>query len=265
MKNHLVLLLMLLLFAACKDVDESVQAVRMSAPEAAVADNDASVQSVMLPKIIREGSIKFETDDLDETYNRIRTAVKKYNGAVENDVSGKDYESLFRNVTVRVPSANFEVFVSDISKGVGYFDRKEISARDVTEEFIDVSARLNAKKQLEARYLELLKKATKVSEILEIEKELSVVREEIESKEGQLKFLESRVAMSTLTIVFYKKTAIESGMTTSYGSKIWNALKSGFNAFSGFLIGVLYIWPFIVILVVLFFILRKKLRKRKSI
>jgi hypothetical protein len=233
--------------------------------ETSAVPGESPVQSIVDSKIIREGNLRFETSDLDETYSRIIAAVRKHKGTIEKDASGKDYESLFRNITVRVPSSKFEALVSDISKGVGYFDQKEISARDVTEEFIDVSARLNAKKQLEDRYLQLLNKATKVSEILEIEKQLSVVREEIESKEGQLKYLQSRVAMSTLSVEFYKKTALEGGMTMSYGAKAWNAIISGFNAFSGFLISLLYIWPFIAILAVLFFIFRNRIRKRKSL
>lgn len=260
-------LLLLLLFFACKDYDGSVLAESVSAPSAEadmmmVADVKVKPTEV---KVIREGNLRFETADLDDTYKNILSAVRKYKGNIENDNTGKDGASLFRTVTVRIPSTSFEPFITDVSKGVGFFDRKELSARDVTEEFIDMSARLKTKKQLEERYLELLKRANKVSEILEIQKELSAVREDIESQEGQLKYLESRVSMSTVSIEFYKVTAAEAGMTISYGSKMWNAIKSGFNAFSGFLIAVLYMWPFIVILVVLFFIFRRKLRNRKPI
>ena len=126
------------------------------------------------------------------------------------------------------------LFLKDISKGVAYFDNKEISSQDVTAEYIDIDARLKAKKVLENRYLELLKKANKVSEILEIEQQLSAIREEIEAKEGQLNYLQNRVSFSTITIEFYKSVANESGITVSYGMKIWTAIKSGFNSISSF-------------------------------
>ena len=107
-----------------------------------------------------------------------------------------------------------------------------------------------------------MQKANKVSEILEIEKELSIIREEIEAKEGQLKYLQNRVSLSTVTIEFYKKVADADNATVSYGTKMWNAVKSGWNGISSFFIGLLHIWPFILILVAVIFFIRKKLKKK---
>lgn len=237
--------------------------IAVEATEAAAVSMNAPAPPTRIePKIIKQGNLRFETNDLENTYNQIQSAVKKYNATIQNDTEGKDYESLFRNITVRVPSQNFDVFLADISKGVGYFERKEISSQDVTEEYIDIEARLKTKKVLEARYLELLKKANKVSEMLEIETQLSEIREEIEAKEGQLKYMQQRVSMSTVTIEFYKRVAEKSGITVSYGTKIWNAIKSGFNGISSFFIGLLQVWPFIIILVGLFYFIRKRFKKK---
>lgn len=198
-------------------------------------------------KIVKTGNLRFETKDLNDTYNQILKSVKANGGSIQNDSEGKNYETVFRNLVVRIPSQNFDVFIQNISKGVSYFDNKEISAEDVTAEYIDIDTRLNAKKALENRYLDLLKKANKVSEMLEIEAQLSAIREEIEAKQGQLNYLKSRISLSTITIEFYKPIAQESGATESYGSKIWNAIKSGFNSFSGFFIGLISLWPFVII------------------
>ena len=198
-------------------------------------------------KIVKTGNLRFETKDLNDTYNQILKSVKANGGSIQNDSEGKNYETVFRNLVVRIPSQNFDVFIQNISKGVSYFDNKEISAEDVTAEYIDIDTRLNAKKALENRYLDLLKKANKVSEMLEIEAQLSAIREEIEAKQGQLNYLKSRISLSTITIEFYKPIAQESGATESYGSKIWNAIKSGFKSFSGFFIGLISLWPFVII------------------
>ena len=140
--------------------------------------------------------------------------------------------------------------------------QKEISASDVTEEYIDVDARLKAKKILEARYFELLKKANKVSEMIEIETQLATIREEIDAKEGQLRYMKSRISMSTITIEFYKTVAEESGATVSFWSKIWNAIASGFNNISNFFIGIVQLWPFIAIFVLAFYFIRKRFKKK---
>jgi hypothetical protein len=284
MKNILLLLMFLLVFTNCKKAESmsdedmaisvnenlevplppptpKVDQIKFIKPAVANAEEVVPVENIE-QKIIKTGDIRFETNDLEGTYSKMTTAVKKYNAIVQNDIEGKDYGSVFRKIIVRVPSKNFDLFLSDISKGVAYFDNKEISSQDVTEEYIDIDARLKAKKVLESRYLELLKKANKVTEMLEIEKQLSAIREEIEAKEGQLHYMQSQISMSTITIEFYKTVANEGGATISYGSKIWNAIKSGFNGISSFFIGLLSIWPFLIVLATAIYFIRKRFKKK---
>ncbi len=212
-------------------------------------------------KIVKTGNLRFETKDLEDTYNQIIKTTKALGGAIQDDNSGKDTETVYRNLIVRIPSQNFDAFIQNISKGVSYFDNKQISAEDVTAQYIDIDTRLNAKKALENRYLELLKKANKVSEMLEIEAQLSSIREEIEAKQGQLNYLKNQISLSTVTIEFYKPIAQESGATESYGAKIWNAIQSGFNSFSGFLIGLISIWPFVILFSFLSYFIYKRFLK----
>ena len=240
-------------------VTEEAAAPAMIDDKAASGNFEAQTEQ----KIIKESNLRYETQDLDATYQQIIASVKKNKAYVQSDAEGKDYNSLYRTITVRIPNANFDAFLADVGKGVAYFDRKEISSKDVTAEFIDLSARIKAKKILEERYLELLKKAVKVSEILEIEKELSAIREEIEAKEGQLKYLESRVSESTVTISFYKTIAQKQGVKISYGSKIWTAIQSGFFSLSDFLISIISIWPFIIVFCVLVYFIRKRFKRKK--
>jgi hypothetical protein len=212
--------------------------------------------------VIKNANLAFETDDLDATAKRINAAAQKFGAQLQSDSESNTNYSLSRILVLRIPANKFDPFIDEIAKGVTYFSRKEITSQDVTEEYVDLDARIKAKKTLEARYLELLKKANKVSEMLEIEKELSAIREEIEAQEGRLRYLKNRVAMSTVTIDFYKHTEQQAGATVSYGSKMWNAIKSGFNGISTFFIGLLYVWPFILIFVVVFILIRKRIRKK---
>lgn len=277
MKSIILFFLLLFSFSSCKkaeaDLDMKVSAIKLPAKRESVSNgiydqdkNDApakeSPQNIE-QKIIKEGNLHFETSDLAATYSQIQNAVKSNNAIIQNDTEGKDYESVFRKLIIRVPSKNFDLFLKDISKGVAYFDNKEISSQDVTAEYIDIDARLNAKKVLETRYLELLKKANKVSEMLEIEAQLSSIREEIEAKKGQLNYMQNRVTLSTITVEFYKSVAEESGATSSYGMKIWTAFKSGFNGLSSLFINLLSIWPFIIILFTVGYFIRKKFKSKK--
>lgn len=281
--RHIFILsfLFLILFGCSKSSDSAeenyaIQTVQMPAKaenvayDRKVSPNDAPppppppIKEKIEQKIIKEATLKFETDNLENSFSQIQQAVANSKARIINDSEGKDFGSIFRNLTVKVPSQNFDRFISDISKGVSYFEVKNISAEDVTEQYIDLTSRLKTKKKLEERYLEILKKANKVSEILEIEEQISTIREEIESKEGQLKYLESRVSESTVTIEFYKTIAEKEGIKISYGSKLLTAIKSGFFTLSDLLLSLLSAWPFVILFCLFAYFIRRRLKRRKK-
>ncbi|MFC7356186.1 DUF4349 domain-containing protein [Jejudonia soesokkakensis] len=234
--------------------------------EESIIESSDITQETPAPKreqqIIRTGHLEFESKDPAATHAKILQLVEKYNGTVQNDNSGKGYNRIFRTIVVRVPSQNFMSFIEGVSEGVDYFDQRNISARDVTEEFVDLEARLKAKRELENRYLELLKQAKNVKEILEIERELSTIREEIEARQGRLEYLKSQVSMSTVTIEVYKLTS-ETGITESYGQKMKNALAGGWDGISVFFLGILYAWPLLIVIAIIFFAARWLIRKNR--
>lgn len=226
-----------------------------------VAEEGVEIQE---QKIIKSAQLRFEASNPEETHKNILQLTREFKGFVQSDNAGKNYNQLYRNMMVRVPTENFQPFLDAISEGVPYFDQKDISRQDVSEEFVDLEARLKAKKELETRYLELLKQAKNVKEMLEIERELSNIREEIEAKQGRLNYLQNKVSMSTVNIEFYKQTA-ETGVTLSYGKKIVNALKGGWDGISVFFLGLLYIWPLFVMALLVILVLRRYLKRRKKL
>ncbi|WP_116790097.1 DUF4349 domain-containing protein [Flavobacterium psychrotrophum] len=273
MKRIVCMLLIALAVMGCKKSEETESADVSYAAASETAESkpavaDKAVTATPAPqqeqKIIKNADLRFETKSLDSTAMIINAAIKKYNALLQNDSQAKEYNSLTRTMTVRLPSGNFEGFVAAVSKGVSYFEKRDISADDVTEEYIDVEARMKAKKVLEERYYDMLRKANKVDDMLQIEKEISAIRQEIDAAEGKLRYIRSRVSMSTVTIAFYTVTETNEGVTESYSVKIWAAVKSGFNGLSSFFLVLLNIWPIIVIFVIAYIIYRKRIRKRKQ-
>lgn len=284
MRTPFILLLAASLFISCKDVEDgtanpSMKLIKLKMPSKVASSENANyevsadaVDSVAVvvnspqsqTKIIKTADLSFQTPDLSTSYENLHADIKKYKAIIQNDESGKTDESVYRNLTIRIPSQHFDSFIADISKGVQHFDRKEISQQDVTEEYVDTESRMKSKKKLEERYLQLLSKASKVSEMLEIEKKLAEIREEIEAKEGQLKYMQNRVSMSTVNIQMYTYNASESGATVSYGGKIWNSLKEGFNGLSNFMLSIISIWPFILIFVGVFIFIKRRFFKKKG-
>ncbi|WP_330444026.1 DUF4349 domain-containing protein [Flavobacterium sp. C4GT6] len=277
MKNLLFAFSLVALLISCKKSAESVDnmilyddavAVEETAPAYEIKyksiEGDVARTVETEAKIIKTATLRFETQNLETTAGNIKQAIGKFKGQIQSDEERNEYNTVSRSLTIRVPNESFDNFIDEISKGVSYFERKEISSRDVTEEYIDTQSRIKTKKALEARYLELLKKANKVSEMLEIEKELSEIREEIESKQARLQYLENQVSYSTVYIYFYKTVAEKQGATVSYGAKLVNALKSGFNSLSSFFIGLIQIWPFILIFVIVFILIRRRIKGKKQ-
>ena len=114
---------------------------------------------------------------------------------------------------------------------------------DVTEEYVDISARLRTKTDLKERYTQLLSRANTVTEMLEIEKQIGELQAEIESIEGRMKYLSQQVKYSTLDLNYYERITI----SNRFGQSFVNGFKNGWNNLVWFLVGLVNIWPFIFI------------------
>ncbi len=271
--RYYVILLMLFALACNRGADQSVyNEVDEAAFEYAPLESkgnrvnaesepiNPSNNMKLVRKLIKNGTISFESDDLESTSVLISEAVKKYNAHVSKENEYKSSHRIARNVTLRIPANNFDKLLADISKGVEYFDEKTINVNDVTAEFLDISARLKTKKELETRYIELLSKANKVSEILEIEREIGNLRSDIESIEGRLKYLNDQVGYSTLNISFYQQITKE----IRFWSKVKDNLSGGWGLLIFLILGFLRIWPIWILIAVAIWLLRKWRRKQLS-
>ena len=219
----------------------AVAGEKMAAP--AQPEQSADIER----KLIKQGYVNFETEDMRSTRQIILNAVSKHKGYVSSD---QEYKSSGRNsntIVVRVHAEHFDAFLADATEGVEKLDSKEINVRDVTEEFLDVSARLKTKKELEARYLELIKQAKNVTEILAIEKQIGILRSEIESIEARLNYLTNQVSMATLNMTFYEVIPDR----IEFGDKFKNGFRNGWDNLVWFFVALVNIWPFVLLAILL--------------
>ncbi|MEZ4922791.1 MAG: DUF4349 domain-containing protein [Crocinitomicaceae bacterium] len=219
-------------------------------------ENEGSVQ--IDRKLIKTAYLTYEVEDINENEKKLRQLTANANGYVTNENQFESKGHLNYSLEIKVPQSNFDDLMSKIAEGVEEFDERSVNVEDVTEEFIDIEARLITKKEIEQRFIELLDKAVSIGEILQIEQELKTIREEIESIEGRLKYLKSSVSYSTIHVTFYEQIPI----AQHYGDQFKHSLTDGWKFFIYFLIAVLYLWPFFVVAGVI--VLLVKRRKRKS-
>lgn len=250
-------------FESVAEMDSSPSEVESkAAPEAPPppppAPGEAKTDVAIEIKLIKTGTLEFQTSDLDSTYQRIRNAAQVNSGFLSNESTANEYDRIVQHLTIRVPSRNFDKLIDAVCKGVEHFDTKTIEAVDVTEEFVDAEARLKTKKQVEQRYQDLLKRANKISEILEIERQIGELRAEIESIEGRLRYLNNRVDYSTLDVSFYKKVKEKA---VASDENIGDALLAGWKGLVVFVFGLATIWPILVVAVGLYFLWRRWRKK----
>jgi hypothetical protein len=109
---------------------------------------------------------------------------------------------------VKVPAARFDDLVAGL-RPLGRVESVNVTAEDVGEEFVDVTARITNASRLEERLIDLLATRTgKLQDVLNVERELARVREEIERHEGRLRFLKTRAALSTLSVSIHEPLPI---------------------------------------------------------
>jgi len=150
-------------------------------------------------KIISTAHLQIDVNDVRTAFNEITNITQKYGGFIS---SSNTYDFGGRNsgqVTLRVPQKNFYSAVGQI-EALGTVRSRQISGQDVTEEFIDLDARLGNLKKQEVRLQEILKTAVTVKDVLEVEHELERVRGEIERLTGRLNYLNQSIEMSTITV-----------------------------------------------------------------
>lgn len=216
-------------------------------------------------KLIRTADARIEVKKYDESKQVIDSIVKHSNAYISSENETK-YETRTQNrLVIRTPAENFDNLLNSLLEVAERIESKSIEVKDVTEEYIDIEARLESKRQLEQRYLSLLEKAKNVKDILEIESNLNGVREEIESKQGRLNYLQNQIALSTITLTYFKELPIPLTQRAKFAFRMSKGFVEGWNMFLSVIVGVAYLWVFIIIAVAgIFFWRFKKKRKTKE-
>lgn len=233
--------------------------------ESSELSGSSNVPSEKIPeKIIRNASIRFQVEDYKKSRNAIEEIVKRNEGYISNESENNTQGFLENTLIIRVKYQNFQKLTDELMKEAVYVNYKNISSEDVTDQFVDITSRLKTKKEVEKRYLELLKEARKMEDILNVEDKLRILQEEIESAEGRLKLLNDRVAYSTITLTIYEKQDFQQEPEIGFFKRIGDSFQNGWRFFKSAIVAVLNLWPFMLIALIFLFWLLKRERRRKN-
>jgi len=152
-------------------------------------------------KVIYDAEIALVVKELPVIEVEMPKLVKQFGGYLaEVSVSRTEGEQRSGHWQARIPVDRFDSFLDSVSK-LGIAENRRQTAQDVTEEFVDLEARIANKKRLEERIVEVLKDSGRnIKDVIEVERELARVRSEIEQMEGRLQYLTNRTELTTVTI-----------------------------------------------------------------
>ncbi|MEI3791763.1 MULTISPECIES: DUF4349 domain-containing protein [unclassified Chryseobacterium] len=209
-------------------------------------------------KIIKNGNMKIQVGDIKKAQNQVEDILKKNNAYIQTEqFQNTDLDDNL-DLVIRVPHKNFDALINSFSDGVGSVLSKNISSDDVTEEYTDVSIKLANKKIYLEKYRDMLRSASTTKDMIEIQETIRELEDEIDVAEGRLRFIDDRVNYSTLNLSLYKEKVRSSATSKiGFGSRFADSVTEGWNSFMSFLLGIISLWPFLLLIPIIIFLWRK--------
>ena len=237
-----------------------------AADEAQTASWTGSIVLAASRMLIKTADLAIEVKDAKKTLSGVTEIASKAGGFVTGSGLSGEEGTQSGTVTIRIPAANYASVLEQVSK-LGKVLSKQEKGEDVTEEYVDLQSRIRNLKREEEAFLGVLRQAKRVPDILEVERELSRVRGEIEQAEGRAKYLQNQVALSTINVSFTEPTPVVTQaiqwdvVQTALGAI--HALGGIFRALASLVIWVLVFIP-LWLLIGLAIRGSKRLRRRRS-
>ncbi len=209
--------------------------------------------------VIYNAYVSLETSDIQDSMAKIRSLAETYGGYVAGSARSQDGAE----ITIRVPKEKFHRAVDEIETYGKILDERT-SSEDVTEQYIDVKARLENLQKQEKRLKEILEMAKTVDDLLNVERELERIRGAIESLQGQINYLEGNVAMSLITVQLSEPLPPFTSPGMDWKETFETALTGLFTVVRGLVVLAVSLLPLAVIGVPAYYLYkRRRERKRK--
>ncbi len=242
------------------DVTESYQAVTESENTKALANTAIQL------KIIKSASARYKVKDVKKATEQVKVIAQQYNGYISDlRFENNRYEKQNR-FTIKVPNSYFDVLLDSISRVSIFTEFENITTQDITEEYLDLESRLATKQEVKKRYVEILRKNAKtVEDILATEEKLRILQEEIEAAQGRLKYLSNKVSYSTVQVDLFETVEYKEepeSYSKSFFDKAGNGFSFGWELIEVIVVGLIHIWPVLIVITLVILLLRRKLKKK---
>jgi hypothetical protein len=149
--------------------------------------------------LMRTASLRMRVEKVAEAHDDVARIAREAKGYVADTTLSGETGPMSASITIRVPAEGLDSVIDRIA-ALGKLLHKQISTQEVTEEYVDLGSRRRNLEREEERLLDLLQRAGKVKDLLEVEQTLARVRGQAETISGRMRYLENRVALSTVRV-----------------------------------------------------------------
>ncbi|MMZ53739.1 hypothetical protein D1872_155400 [compost metagenome] len=187
-------------------------------------------QAGMAAMMVYQAELGLNVKDFATSQKSLTQLVEKMNGYIVEASSynqGEGDSLLNGDFRIRIPNTKFNTFLEETEKLALKVTNRTIQGRDVTEEYIDLEARLASKQVLEKQLLGFMKNAQKTSDLLQIAQDVNKVQTEIEQLKGKMKYLKNQSDFATITIHMTESKAVLPSLSDNPVST-WDKTKQQF-------------------------------------
>jgi hypothetical protein len=201
-------------------------------------------------KIIKVASINAEVKDYKSYYGSLREKVKSVGGYIAQEEQNQSDYKIENSLVIKVPVDQFDNALVQLTANTERINEKKITSSDVTTEVIDTKSRMEAKRQVRLRYLDLLKQAKNMEEILHVQNEINGVQEQIESAAGRIEYLGHASTFSTINITYYQVLNVSAKNVDkpTFGTEVANAFSVGWFWIKSLFVGIVTLWPLLFLI-----------------
>lgn len=212
-------------------------------------------------KIIKTADLSIEVIDYNAFNASVHHILGSYGAYIGSEQQVETDEQITNTVSIKVPVDRFEALLNQLtSDRKNKLLQKQISSMDVSAEYVDTRSRIETKKQVRAKYYDLLKQARKMDEVLQVQSEIDGITEDIEAASGRLQYLGHQAAYSTINLRYFQVYAGGASDRSQPGffTSLVESLKKGGGMVLDLVLLIAHLWPLLIAAVVLWLFLKKR-------
>ena len=217
-------------------------------------------------KIVKTADLTIEVKNFRRYSSQLHDAVKQSGGYVAQEQQTQSAGEIENTVSIKVPVDRFQDLLAELPGDSDRLVEKKISSEDVTMDLVDTKSRLETKKEVREKYLELLKQVHSMKDIIAVQNEINDIQQQMDQASGRIAWLGHSAAYSTINLRFYQvlDATVRDDPSPSFFHRLAGSIGEGWKGFSSLFLEFISVWPLWIVLAFGIGWIRKSMRAVRS-